>query len=277
MSQVLNSRLLRDRVVAFARKLDKQLFPTERGKARLAPSWRTVEHGILQGLQFFIPAGEGAPWADWIVAGKYEPRFIAALAEWAAQGGVLYDVGAHAGLYSCAWRRLGGGVVEAFEPLPSSARVVAETVERNELAGVRIHNFALGDFDGVVRLLADQSEPGAASMAFVEEFGGVEAQRESPQYRSARPLSAPVHTLDGLFENSQLPVPAVIKLDVEGAEARVLQGAGKLLAQTRPILLIEIHNIDAGLEITEQLVSMGYRFQILDKHYGMPATIWKPV
>jgi hypothetical protein len=56
-----------------------------------------------------------------------------------------------------------------------------------------------------------------------------------------------------------------------------LRAPEKLLAPARPILLIEIHNIDAGLEVTEQLVSSGYRFKILDKHNSMPATIWKPV
>jgi FkbM family methyltransferase len=62
-------------------------------------------------------------------------------------------------------------------------------------------------------------------------------------------------TLDWLA--GQLPPPSVLKIDVEGAEAAVMRGAGRLLAEVKPVLLCEVSSSNA--ETCSQLLqSHGY-------------------
>src|SRR5690348_11476957 len=115
----------------------------------LSHSWRTIEAGPLAGVQLYLPSDNEAPWSRRVVLGQYEPETLAALAELAGTGGVLYDIGAHTGYYTCAWLRLGGAHVEAFEPTPYNRRLLQATVQRNGMgAQVRIHETALGDIEG---------------------------------------------------------------------------------------------------------------------------------
>ena len=62
-------------------------------------------------------------------------------------------------------------------------------------------------------------------------------------------------TLDWLAE--RFPRPSVLKVDVEGAEALLLQGGRRLLAESRPKILIEVYEHNA-LEVGQVLKAHGY-------------------
>src|SRR6185295_9088523 len=55
--------------------------------------------------------------------------------------------------------------------------------------------------------------------------------------------------------------PAVLKIDVEGGEAAVLDGAYRLLSDARPILFVDCHGTNAA--VAERLESLGYRLVVL--------------
>ncbi len=136
---------MRRRVLSLARKVCQRI---ERWSVQspyvVDPDWRTVANGELKGVDFFLPKGNGRTWADRIVAGEYEADLFAVFAELARQGGILYDIGAHIGYFTCAWVILGGHRVEAFEPVPSNHHIILNTVTRNNLKEkVRVHNVAL--------------------------------------------------------------------------------------------------------------------------------------
>jgi FkbM family methyltransferase len=241
------------------------------------PVWRAVERGPLAGLVFFLPGGRNAPWADRIRAGDYEPATLDVLTDLARGGGVLYDIGAHIGFYSCAWMRLGGARVEAFEPLPSTAQVLRRTLACNKLdEAVHIHNVALGDFAGPGRMMADESDLGAASAAYLREIGPPDLLHDLPGFTPGAGPTVAVHRLDDFVAAHDLPRPALLKLDVEGAEARIVAGASRLIATCRPALLCEVHTIDAGLALAHQLALAGYRLRILGKNGVQPACLWTP-
>src|SRR5262249_8629879 len=67
-----------------------------------------------------------------------------------------------------------------------------------------------------------------------------------------------VAKLDTLVSVGEIPPPGIIKLDVEGAELLVLDGATKVLTQFRPIIFAEIHSptLLAGCE--NRLKALGY-------------------
>ena len=68
----------------------------------------------------------------------------------------------------------------------------------------------------------------------------------------------------------------MLKLDVEGAEAAVLAGASRTLAQSRPLLLVEVFDDalraqgSSARELVERLRALGYELYTFDEASGQP-------
>ena len=237
-----------------------------------------VQRGGLTGLSFFLPSGPNAVGAEQMITGEYELTAFEAFRQLAASGGVLYDVGAHVGYYTCAWLTLGGNHVEAFEPLPSHCRILRETLDRNGMADrAQVHPLALGAADGRARLIVSEADLGASSAAYVEDIGGVDVLFRSGRYAvpDTQPIEVPIHRLDTAFSGLNLPRPDLIKLDVEGAEASVLDGGQELIARFRPAILCEVHNLDAGLYMSDRLARLGYDLHLLGHNGPHAACLWR--
>ena len=74
------------------------------------------------------------------------------------------------------------------------------------------------------------------------------------------PLLVPTVSLDG-FEG---PPPDLIKIDVEGAEARVLRGCRRILSDFRPVLFLALHGDDQRTQCARILRDCGYKLCTLD-------------
>jgi FkbM family methyltransferase len=227
------------------------------------PSWRRIEAGPLAGLEMFLHTGHGRSLSDRIVAGTYEPELLNTVAQWAAPGAYLYDVGAHVGYVACAWVHRGGAGVEAFEPLPTNADIIVQGARRNGLAGVRVHQVALSDANATAQMRVNASNLSTSSMAYLEHQGGVAERRDSAEYAESQFIVVPVRSLDDYVHEQRLPAPAVIKIDVEGAEGHVIRGAVETLKRHRPAILCELHNIDSAVDVAAQLERLNYRPQLL--------------
>jgi FkbM family methyltransferase len=250
-----------------------------RGQTKREPIWRTVEHAPLKGLQFLLPSGEGAGWADRFLQGQYEIEMLVTLEGLARRGGVLYDIGAHMGFYTCAWLALGGDRVEAFEPAPFNVRTLQANLARNDYTGrVRVHTLALGNENRHGSLIASEADIGAASASYVAHLGYVDWPPGSAAHTlpNSHPVTVNVRRLDDLIFEEKLPMPTVVKIDVEGAEAAVLSGAERVLAEHLPVILCELHNIDAALQAADQLARLGYEQRMLGKNGAQPACMWLP-
>jgi hypothetical protein len=64
------------------------------------------------------------------------------------------------------------------------------------------------------------------------------------------------------LDDLDLPAPAFVKVDVEGSEVAVLDGAARLLREARPVLVVETHETNA--EVADRLEALGYRLENLD-------------
>lgn len=128
-------------------------------------------------------------------------------------GDVFYDVGANRGLFTImAARALGpSGVVYAFEPERTAFEVLQRNIALNELTNVRAMPSALSDHNGSANLSP------AADLIQTSRL---------VENASLGTYHVEIATGDSLA----LPVPAVIKIDVEGHEYAVLRGMTKLLA-----------------------------------------------
>lgn len=143
-------------------------------------------------------------------------------------GDVVIDAGANIGYFSLLFAKwMGGrGIVHAFEPFPESARRFKRNLELNPQLEpvVRLHQLALSEFEGRIGMnVPDQGNQGCN---YLNDAGGVEVE---------------VATLDAFCDREHLARVDLIKIDVEGSEVAVLQGAERTIQRFRPVLMIEVN------------------------------------
>jgi len=144
---------------------------------------------------------------------------------------VVWDVGANVGIFAISAAQRGAKVF-AIEPDPWLFLLLQATRNHseNEQLDVELHCAAIADQPGTARLAI--AERGRASN-YLEDFSG---RDDAGGARST--CLVPVLTLDLLLRGRR--PPALVKIDVEVAEAAVLMGATRLLSGTRPVILIEV-------------------------------------
>lgn len=187
----------------------------------------------------------GIPWRAGQLRRFYRP-FV-------PEGGLAFDVGAHAGNRVVAFLALGARVV-AIEPQPDFARWLAREFGRDPR--VTVLDCALGATSGRARLHASARTPTLATLSsdFVRRAG------EAPGFRDVRWSEGPevvVETLDALIARHGLP--DFTKIDVEGHELQVLRG----LSQPLPALSFEFVPavLDVALDCIDRLESLApYRY-----------------
>ncbi|MGF1462339.1 MAG: FkbM family methyltransferase [Maricaulaceae bacterium] len=162
-----------------------------------------------------------------------------ALGRYLKEGDLVFDVGANIGNHTLYFAGCCGCSVTAFEPHPIAASYLLDNVARNGLAGqVVVQEAALGAFAGHARFgSTPQHNLGAASLRW-DRDGEVE-----------------VVPLDTFVDDR--PV-RLVKIDVEGMELEVLQGAQALIDRDHPIIACEIWKAEDFNNIADYLFNFGY-------------------
>lgn len=194
-----------------------------------------VVRGPLRGLWWVIGA---APHGAWL--GRLE---VSALADFSAHvdgRAIVWDVGANVGLYTLAAARRAAAVV-AFEPAARNVAALRRHVSLNRLANVEIVAAAVSSREGTARLLAGDS-PSEFRLADDGE-------------------PVPCVTLDGWRLACRAHPPTVIKIDVEGAEVDVLDGAADTIRAARPRIYLAVHE-GQHRQCEARLRAWGYRLHV---------------
>jgi FkbM family methyltransferase len=188
------------------------------------------------------------------VDGNFDPNELVFLDSALKPGMVFVDVGANDGLYSLfASRRVGRrGSVLAFEPSRREFRRLKENIRINRLANVRGFPVALYNSSGKKNLrIADGEHAGQNTLgSFL--FASVS---------TCRIEKVVIRTLDDIAAEETPPRIDWIKIDAEGAECAILEGAANVLRTYRPNLMMEA--MDGALR--EQGRSIGDLLAILDR------------
>jgi len=189
-----------------------------------------VLRGPLRGARIVLGSLAGEGGGASVYFDLLEPEQSRALLGLLRPGSVLFDVGANVGYYTLLGSRVVGptGAVVAVEP---ASRNLALLHRHLELNGV-----------GNVRVVAAACAERAGYAAFEDGVNTAEGHLAGADV-SIVPAQATVRTvtLDELAASGPR-APDVVKIDVEGAELRVLQGATGLLQRHRPVLLLSVHS-----------------------------------
>jgi FkbM family methyltransferase len=179
-------------------------------------------------------------------------------------GDVCVDVGAAGGVHLLVMARQVGpaGTVVGFEPRPGSLRLLGRLVRGFGFADrVRLHAAALADRMGTTTLRI----PVVPTRAHFH--GSSDDADESAAFARLpyREIDVPTVLLDDVLEAERLRRLDVLKLDVEGAELLVLSGATRVLAELRPIVVLEADDLhqarfDASAQdVLDEVRGFGYR------------------
>jgi FkbM family methyltransferase len=194
-----------------------------------------------------------------IIYGAYEPAVSSMFLKHVDPNRDVIDVGANVGFFTVgAARRLQKGRVLAIEPTAGAFNRLVGNVRDNGVADrVITERVLIADApgDGLVNVVEGREEYSSLGRLVHPSVASAGVKQEQ----------VPIVTLDFLVAKHQL-APSLIKVDVEGAEHKVLRGAVETLRRFRPYVMAECADImlaqqgSSSVEIRELLASLGYRF-----------------
>ncbi|MBS4729553.1 FkbM family methyltransferase [Mycobacterium sp. SM1] len=203
--------------------------------------------------------------------GTWEPDLAAFLRRRLRPGDTFIDVGANIGCVSALASRLvgPGGTVVAIEPSPAMIAALQETLTSNDLANVRVVARAVSDREQALPLFTGpRNNTGLTATV---------SHGRRPQRGQVR--AAP---LGALVSREELATARLIKIDVEGAEDRVLAGmlasADALAADAE--LVIELSPTwwsDPQLrpsDVLRPFLERGYHIYLLPNDYAPWRYLW---
>jgi FkbM family methyltransferase len=240
---------------------DGKAFLYARLHARLAPAARYAVVRLDQGFRMKLDLQDPEQLKVYFY-GHYHERYEAALVQRLLVGdGVFWDIGANVGYFTlvAATALANRGQIIAFEPGKNAYTRLTENISLNDYGNIKTYPVAVSDREGeaVLHLAGDIADSSASLYPAGQAQAGQEVCRTV--------------ALDHFLKAEGLRPPDLIKLDVEGAELAVLQGARELIAQASPLLLIEMEEknlLAAGASkaaIQQFLSRYGYRAAHLRK------------
>ncbi|MHB1300109.1 MAG: FkbM family methyltransferase [Burkholderiales bacterium] len=211
---------------------------------RLLPGRMVVPvlRGVNKGYRWRVGSNIHGCWL-----GTYESDKQKLMSRLVKPGMIAYDIGANAGFYTLALARMvgGEGAVYAFEPYAENALNILEHLQLNRCHNATLYQAAVSDHISLSAFQVARSN----SMGSLGEVGH---------------YWVPTVAIDALIETANLPVPDIVKMDVEGAESSVFDGASKLLGMRKTIWIIALHGADQRKEIGRMLLDHGYGIYRLD-------------
>ena len=192
----------------------------------------------------------------------FEPEVRQEVERIASRGVNVVDIGANIGYYSILASRLIGRDkrVFSFEPQASMVSKLRRNIDANDVHNIEVFQYALADKSGTASFNLPQEG--------VEAFGSMHS---NGRFKVAKTVEVEMHRLDDVLEKLGNPKIGLVKMDAEGAELLILQGAAKLLASAdKPDLIFEANEINCKpfgycvFDILQYVHSFGYRLRQLD-------------
>lgn len=198
-----------------------------------------ILQGKLKGKKWIKGSGVNGYWL-----GSYEKEKVKIFEENLKEGDIVFDVGANVGFYSLLAAEIVGsfGSVFSFEPLLQNFNYLKGNIELNKIKNINIFNIAVS------------SESGLA-------FFNTNNNRSQGQISKSGKIKVETVKLDEWVDGKKLPLPSVMKIDVEGAEMQVLEGAKSLILQSHPMIFLATHGKDIHEKCCDFLISLGYKLE----------------
>lgn len=190
----------------------------------------------------------------WLKPGRlaFDSELLRIVDEFILPNSIVWDIGANIGVFSFAAAAKGAKVlaIEA-DPVMVSLMLRSKALPSNKKLKLEVLSAAVSDRAGVSKLqFSPNGRAGNALVAVIDTQPGRKFSKES--------VLVPTVTLDKLLSLSN---PSFVKIDVEGAELLVLQGASRLLENVRPTIYCECYKENATKTAA---IFHRYRYKLFD-------------
>lgn len=166
---------------------------------------------------------------------KFEAYLLGFVDRFVEPDSIVWDIGANMGIFAVPAAHKAKFTL-AFEPDPFNLNLLNRTRSRNPGLALEVLPVALSNELGIAKLAIPVRGRSANSLVGVQystQTGGVREQ-----------FSVVTVTADWAMDRCS-PPPTFIKCDAEGAETMILEGATRILAEARPVIVIEMPNENA--------------------------------
>jgi FkbM family methyltransferase len=210
-------------------------------------------------MKFVIDVNDTVGVGGSLLEGEFEPVQTALISRNLKPGMTFIDIGANIGYYTViASKRVGkSGRVYCFEPDPQNYRMLVKNISENKLSNVCPQSTALSDSTGTATLHTDSKNFGAHSL------------NKSNIWDEKSEVTVSTMKLDDFVGADKIDM---IKLDVQGAESKVIAGSIRTLMTQRPILVLELwpYGIqkmgDDPVKLVRDLEEIGYHIQVTEDY-----------
>lgn len=235
--------------IPFAARLASRLLKQTAAAGK--PSIVTIRQGTLAGWK--LQVDNNTPHYYWI-KGHDEPAVLKVMQQHIQPASRVIDIGAHIGIETLMLSQWVGhdGQVLSIEPDPNNFKSLTANVQLNDVTNVQLLQAAVSETTGQL-----QFEQGRGVMCRLVE------DPDDPTVDKDALITVQVHTLDALTREHFTDVDFV-KIDVEDFEVSVLAGAGQLLSEQQPIIVLELHSYRSATGCADILRQAGYDLTLVD-------------
>ena len=193
--------------------------------------------GPLRGYKWIFGSGTNPMWL-----GIYEWHKQQVLKKMVRPNNIVFDIGANVGFYTLLASSIVGnkGHVYAFEPLPRNIEYLNKHLKINTVNNVSIIEAACSNCSG--ESLFDESD--VASVGHLSAKGKLQVKTIS-------------------LDSASLPIPDILKIDIEGGEIDCLKGAIRLLSEHKPFVFLATHGFDIKTACLEILIKYDYEIYLI--------------
>lgn len=178
---------------------------------------------------------------------KKEPKTVEWITSNLDEAGVFYDIGANTGAYSLIAATLlnDTGRVVSFEPVPGTFSELCQNILINDLDKLIVPiNIALNEKNDIMKFGLNSFSNGVGMHMGISKETKLSNNSDVTFHYLVK-----TYTLDSVVSEFKLPLPTLIKLDVDGPEFEILKGAKSILSsKTLRSLQIEIDQINQPVD-----------------------------
>jgi FkbM family methyltransferase len=191
--------------------------------------------------------------SELLIYGNHEPLTTQIISEELSEGMNCVDIGSNIGYYALLESKKIGklGKVWAIEPSPENFSALKYNIKLQENKNIQAFNFAIGDKNGKIEFIISKK----SNWSKVKEEKDLLNQDDDI-------IKVSLKTLDLFSEENNLKQIGLLRMDVEGYENKIIDGATQFLKKFKPKIMIEIHMMIMGKKetknILEKLKEMNY-------------------
>jgi len=191
--------------------------------------------------------------SELLIYGNHEPLTTEIILDELSEGMICIDIGSNIGYYALLESKKIGknGNVLAIEPSPENFSTLVYNIKLQNDQNINAFNFAIGDKNDEIEFLISKK----SNWSKVKDENDIIESED-------KIIKIPLKTLNSFVKDNQLEKIDLLRMDVEGYENNIIDGAIEVLTKFKPKIMVEIHKMIMGKkktrEILEKLKKLNY-------------------